>query len=352
MRRERVNGSTNDSRGLPGAGATSARLLLILVASLVIYKSGSALRQVDDVRATGSLAARSVSVPTVSPALLIRAATKSVNYLDAVWVALVFGILTSAAVRMFTPVAALARLLDRRPLRSQVVACVAGAPLMLCSCCVAPIFSSVYARTRRLAPSLTIVLAAPALNPAAPLLTFLLFPLPIAWGRLWMSVSAVPAGTFVVAWLAGSRFEARDVGVAFETGRSHESLVRRFVRSCADVTVRTVPVILVGVVASILIADRVSFELGTLSSLGAWAIAITAGIALPLALPTFFEIPLAATLLAGGAPAGAAAALLFVGPVVNLPSLLTVGRSAGWRAAATLAAMVWFVAHAGGLLVG
>jgi len=48
----------------------------------------------------------------------------------------------------------------------------AGAPLMLCSCCVAPIFTGVYERSARLGPSLGLMLAAPALNPAALILTF------------------------------------------------------------------------------------------------------------------------------------------------------------------------------------
>jgi uncharacterized membrane protein YraQ (UPF0718 family) len=74
-------------------------------------------------------------------------------------------------------------------------------------------------------------------------------------------------------------------------------------------------------------------------------------IAVPIALPTFFEVPLALALLSAGAPAGAAVALLFAGPAVNLPSLFTVGRSAGWKVAAGLALMVWVVAMAGALLV-
>jgi uncharacterized membrane protein YraQ (UPF0718 family) len=48
---------------------------------------------------------------------------------------------------------------------------------------------------------------------------------------------------------------------------------------------------------------------------------------------------------------GAAAALLFAGPAVNLPSLFTVAQSAGWKVAAGLGAMVWVVAVAGALLV-
>jgi hypothetical protein len=121
------------------ATATAGLLLLVLVAGLVVYKSTGALRHIEHARATGSVATRVAAVPIDSTTLPIRVAAKSLNYLDAVWPALVFGILISAAVRAFTPVAALARLVDRGPFRSQLVAGVCGAPLMLCSCCVAPI---------------------------------------------------------------------------------------------------------------------------------------------------------------------------------------------------------------------
>jgi uncharacterized membrane protein YraQ (UPF0718 family) len=149
-----------------------------------------------------------------------------------IWPALVFGLLISAAVRAFIPVAALSRLFDGGSWRAQVIAGASGAPLMLCSCCVTPVFSSVYRRSSRL------------------------------------------------------------------------------------------------------------------------TIAVAASLAVPLALPTFFEIPLAVAILAAGAPAGAAAALLFAGPAVNLPSLLTVGQVAGWKAMVLIASMVWLVAVAGGIAIG
>jgi hypothetical protein len=81
------------------------------------------------------------------------------------------------------------------------------------------------------------------------------------------------------------------------------------------------------------------------------AIAVVALFAVPIALPTFFEVPVALGLLTAGAPVGPAAALLFAGPAVNLPFLLTVARSAGWKVAGGVAVMVWVAAVVGGLLV-
>jgi len=81
------------------------------------------------------------------------------------------------------------------------------------------------------------------------------------------------------------------------------------------------------------------------------AIFVTATVAVPLALPTFLEIPLALGLLAAGFPSGAAVALLFAGPAVNLPSLLSIARISGWKVAGSVATMVWLFAVCGGYLI-
>src|SRR5260370_30099620 len=81
------------------------------------------------------------------------------------------------------------------------------------------------------------------------------------------------------------------------------------------------------------------------------AILVVAAFAVPVALPTFFEIPLALILLASGAPLGAAVALLIAGPSVNLPSLFTIMRSTNWRVAAVVAVSIWTLAVGAGILV-
>ena len=127
--------------------------------------------------------------------------------------------------------------------------------------------------------------------------------------------------------------------------------VMRYLQSLAHIGVRTVPLIVIGVIVSMRMSDYLPMWIQSPSA-GVWMVAIAASLAVPLALPTFFEIPLAVALLAAGAPAGAAVALLFAGPAVNLPSLLTVGQVAGWKAMVLIASMVWLVAVAGGIAVG
>jgi len=334
------------------SGATTGLLLLLaIVAALVTYKTSGAFSTLSHVSGAGTLSVREGIMAATAPGDLSVVA-RTVNYLALIWPALAFGILISAAVRSFVPATALSDVFGPTPARAHLIAGASGSPLMLCSCCVAPIFSAIYERSARLGPSLALMVAAPAFNPAALTLTFMLFPLQIGVARVVMSAVAVFAGTALVA-----RIGARGVAtgsVPVEDPAACEGAgpaLTRFVRSCFYVAARTIPLLVVGVVAGMAISDYLPVVTFTSWPAQTAVIAVIALLAVPIALPTFFEVPLALALLSAGAPAGAAVALLFAGPAVNLPSLFTVGRSAGWKVAAGLAVMVWVVAMAGALLV-
>src|ERR1041385_9537279 len=164
--------------------------MLVIVGSLIAYKSSAALAVIGKVSATGVFTPRGNIVPRVG-ASDAGVLTRTLNYFLVIWPALLFGILISAAVSTFVSPQWLTRFLGKRSLRSQAIAGLAGAPLMLCSCCVAPIFTGVYERSARLGPSLGLMLAAPALNPAALILTFMLFDYKVGVTRAAASVAAV-----------------------------------------------------------------------------------------------------------------------------------------------------------------
>jgi len=321
---------------------------LVIVGALIAYKSSAALAVIGKVSATGVFTPRGNVVPRVG-ASDAGVVTRTLNYFLVIWPALLFGILISAAVSTFVSPRWLERLLGRRSLRSQAIAGLAGAPLMLCSCCVAPIFTGVYERSARLGPSLALMLAAPALNPAALILTFMLFDYKVGLVRLGAAVTAVLFTGMIADKLLGRTSVSCDKD-DWQAEASPTDFVH-FLRACARVAFRLIPVIIIGVLLSMVIAQFV--PAGTYNSNVAkfLAIVVVAAFAVPLALPTFFEIPLALILLGSGAPVGAAVALLIAGPSVNLPSLLTITRSTNWKVAAIVAASIWILAVGGGVLV-
>ncbi len=323
-----------------------AMLLLVIVGALFVYKGTAALAVIEKVQNTGAFKPRINVVPLPGSAAQVNVVARSINYFVVIWPALLFGILISGAVRVLDPPRWLGQALDRGRIRSQLVAGLAGAPLMLCSCCAAPIFSGVYERSSRLGPSLAVMLAAPSLNPAALTLTFMLFDRRIALTRLAIAGLAV----FLTGILIDKLFSLRpiDCPTSDEEGRP---VVTTFLRSCLQVAVRTLPLIAVGVLISMAVA--LWLPVGALASTGGQTVAIVvvALIAVPLAMPTFFEIPLALILLSAGAPPGAAVAMMIAGPAVNLPSLFTISRSTNLKVAASVALTIFVLAVAGGLLV-
>ena len=322
---------------------------LLIIGALIAYKSSAALAVIGKVSATGAFTPRANVIPLVG-ASEVSVLTRTLNYFLVIWPALFFGILISGAVTTFVSPRWLVRALGKGSLRAQIIAGATGAPLMLCSCCVAPIFKGVYESSARLGPSLGLMIAAPALNPAALILTFMLFDYSVAGTRAAASVAAVLFTGMIADKVFGRTRIPCEVDYVSQDLSARSHLVR-FLRSCGQVALRLIPVILIGVLASMVIAQWLPASAVTSSNGKLLAVIIVATFAIPLALPTFFEIPLAFVLLSSGAPVGAALALLIAGPAINLPSLLTIMRSTSWKVAAVVAASIWAIAVASGILV-
>jgi len=322
-------------------------LLLVIVGALVTYKGTAALAVIQKVQNTGAFQPRTNIIPLPGNSLELNVVTRSINYFLVIGPALLFGILISGAARVLITPRRWTRVLGNGYVRPQLVAGAAGVPLMLCSCCAAPIFSTMYERSARLGPSLATTLAAPSLNPAALILTFMLFDSRIAIVRLAMALLGVFLIASAVDWLFRTRLNACPI----DSEESEQPTVIALLHSWLRVAVRTVPLIIVGVLVSMLVARWL--PAGVLASnLGKMtALVVVALLAVPLAMPTFFEIPLALILLSAGAPPAAAAAMLIAGPAINLPSLLTIGRATNWKVAGTVAVSVLLLAIAGGVLV-
>lgn len=332
--------------------AIGVLVLALTVGALVVYKATSSLAALAEVQAGGAVEPKAELVSTETLPVWLQPLAGAVNYLSWVLVALFFGILIGALVRSVVPSGWLARSVGARGWRGQLAGAVLGAPLMLCSCCVAPVFEGVYQRTRRLGAALGLMLAAPALNPAALALTFLLFPPHLGWVRLVVALLLVLGAAAAV----GRTFEGPAAPVQCVVdgpAPSLRGLARGFAAALGEVTRRSVPAILLGIIVSAALVGFVPIE--ALSNAPGGAIAVTlvvAAIAVPIALPTFAEIPLALALLHAGAPDGAVLALLVAGPAVNLPSLFTLRALTSWRVALATGASVFAMAAIAGVAIG
>ena len=329
-----------------GALVTGFVLLIAVLCGLFYYKWGGAIRALASVRELGRWSGTAEGLTTGG---VLR---KTLFYFRRIWIALVYGLLIGGVVRAFISPRRVAALLSRGgSVRRHLTGGLTGAPLMLCSCCITPIFQSVYERGARLGSALAVMLASPGLNPAALILTFILFPLRLAGARLGAALVAVLLLPAVLDRLFGGSLTVRRERLggtaAIVAPQNARELVVRFARALGELVVRTVPLVVAGVVLSSLILPvSVQFSVG-----GTFVVvALTAAVAVLVALPTFFEIPLAIVFLSVGAP-GAAAAMLVAGPLVNLPSLFILGRETRPQVALALAVGVWLVAVGAGMAV-
>lgn len=324
-------------------------LTALCIGGLITYKASAALRTLAKARVTGTLAPKAEWIPTGSLSAAAKPFVGTVNYFSWVLIALLFGIVLGALVRALIPQQWLARTIGAPGPRGVFTAAIAGAPLMLCSCCVAPLFDGVYSRTRRLGPALSLMFAAPGLNPAAITLTFLLFSPRVAWARLLLSALIVLVASLALGRLTPGHVAPTNCAID-DPAPDFPSLVRSFVRSLGEVAWRTLPAIILGALVSMALMQHVA-----LSSIAAAApvglTVIIAAIAVVVALPTFGEIPIALALQAAGAPTSAVVAVLVAGPIVNLPSLATLARSVSLKAAVATAAAVFAVTVVGSALL-
>jgi len=330
----------------------AALVLLAVLGALVTYKASGSLATIERVESTGQLLPKAERIATAPLPVAMRPLARAFNYLAIVWPALVFGVLIGATVRALVPSAWLAGLFGGPPWRSHVLGGLAGAPLMLCSCCAAPIFAAIHDRTRLAGPASALLLASPSLNPAALALTFLLFTPAVGWTRMAMATILVLAMSALAARLVPrTPGNAVDCAIETETRVHPASALRAIGVEATRLAVQTLPLIVLGVVASAVLVEIIPIARLSEGSFDTAIVLLVALVAVPIALPTFAEIPLALGLLAAGAPAGAAVALLVAGPAINLPSLLTLRRMTGTRYAMALGAGTFLVAAVGGLLV-
>ncbi len=326
---------------------------LTVVAALIGYKASASFAAYAKARASGTMAPKTPLFHSAELPAALRPFADAANYLSWVLIALAFGLVLGAAVKSLLPKSVLMRSVGAGGLRAQLAAAAIGAPLMLCSCCSAPVFEGVYQRSRRLGPALAMMIASPALNPAALALTFLLFPRRIAFARLLGALALVlVAGAIAERSAPSSRTAAADCALDRPDG-DVRAVMRDFLSALREAFLRTLPTILVGVLLSALIAGLVPLRsLSGVPGGAAIALAVAAAVAVPIAMPTFAEIPIGLALLAAGAPQAAVIAVLIAGPAINLPSLLTVGRTVSPKVALGTGFAVFAVACLSGIAAG
>jgi uncharacterized membrane protein YraQ (UPF0718 family) len=263
-------------------------------------------------------------------------------YLPAVWKALVAALLISAALQAFVPRTWLLRLLDRRStLGSAAVGGLVGTPSMMCTCCSAPVATTLRRDGVGTAAALGFWLGNPLLNPAV--LVFLALVAPWQWTatRIVVGVLVVVGGSALVARLTARR----EIPVEQVTGSAEPvdwfaQAPERFARTLLRLGITLVPEYLVVVLAVGAFRAWLFPLTGGVLSTGVLVVLLAAAVGTLMVIPTAGEIPILQGLALAGLSLGGIGALLLTLPAASLPGMAMVGRAFGWRTTWLTAATV------------
>ncbi|MGW4589732.1 permease [Amycolatopsis thermoflava] len=251
-------------------------------------------------------------------------------YGEAVWLALVAAVLIGAALEVLLPRGWLLRGLGRGPVSGALFAL----PSMMCTCCTAPIVTSMRRRGVGTAAAVAYWLGNPVLNPAVLVFLALIGP----WQWVVTRLVAGAALVLVAALLAG-RLRAAPAAVP---GAPVDSAapVRRFARALTRFALVLVPEYAL-VVFTVGALGPWVFPLGA-SRPGSAAVAVVIAVVIGVlvVVPTGGEIPVLLGLAAAGSSPMVLGASLITLPALSLPSMLMVGRALSWRATVLAAGCV------------
>ncbi len=287
-----------------------------------------------------------------APAASVQAALDYAHaYFEAVWQALVLGMFLAASIQTFVPADLVARLIGKACARSSLLGGVLALPGMMCSCCDSPVVVGLRQTGASLGGAVAFFLGNPTLNPAV--LVFLLFTLGWKWTllRLLLGVALVFGGAALAERIAGKRLvDASAARVPRPQVAAAGPWWRRWVANLGRLALQLLPEYLFVVLALgfarawLFPAAGPDLGNGLLTILG---LAIVGTL---FVIPTAGEIPIVQTMLAFGAGAGPAGALLLTLAPVNLASLLMLSRAFPARVLVALAGLTVGVGALAGLL--
>jgi uncharacterized membrane protein YraQ (UPF0718 family) len=272
---------------------------------------------------TGSAAAP--PAPSLNAAL-----DYALAYGQAIWKAMVLGLLLGSAVQALLPRRWITRTLGGTGLGSVVAGGLLSLPTMMCTCCAAPVVNGL--RKCQAAPgsAVSFWLGNTVLNPAT--LIFMGFVLGWQWAGLRLAMGALMV--FGLGWLLNRMSHHTEPAfddAALRPGDAAEleepNPFKRWLRLCARMTLRLVPEY--AVLVLLMGAARAWLFPAVDASIGndfLWILGLALAGAL-FVIPTAGEVPIVQAMLSLGMAAGPAAALLMTLPPISVPSLAMVAKS-------------------------
>ncbi|MFN3302047.1 MAG: permease, partial [Patescibacteria group bacterium] len=264
--------------------------------------------------------------------------------------------LIAGAIQTFIPKEMIIKHLGRRSVKAYFIAAFGGPLLSVCSCSIIPLFAAIKKRGAGLGPAITFLLATPAINPAAIILTFSLLSWKFVVGRIILALSAaiITGAILETVWTT----EEEKAGLLSQLKIEYQEKplnlkedLKEWIFNVWDFVKKILPLVLlgifiIGIIKIFLTAEVISKYLGQ----GFWQIALASIMGVVMYTPTLVEIPFVRELLILKMGTGPALAFLLTGPALSLPSMLGVSRVIKWKMVLNYAVIMWILGILGGLI--
>jgi uncharacterized membrane protein YraQ (UPF0718 family) len=291
------------------------------------YNTGTAIS------AKGSLTFGQVYAVDRSMPLAIRVWRTTVNWLDANRVGMTFSFLFGPAALTFLS------MLRRRRTTSvylnTLFGAAAGAPLAVCTNCIAPIARGFFASGMSTESVLAAMFASPALNVVVLAMTFVLFPTSIALLKLFTVLFLI----FVFVPLISRK---PDIAIPLECpielpvsetwGQAFVATFRSYLKNFWYIARIALPFMLLAAFLGAFVIEILPAQalFVPVSIFGILAVAIVSSF---LPVPMAFDVAIAYILMAKGVPLPYCVTILCTLGIISVFSLSIVGKTASWRIA-------------------
>jgi uncharacterized membrane protein YraQ (UPF0718 family) len=303
------------------------------------------------VKAAGALTFGAVYQVDRTMPLFTRVWRTTVNWLDANRIGMTFSFLFGPAALTF--LATLRRQRTNSIYLNTLFGAAAGAPLAVCTNCVAPIARGFYASGMSTESVLAAMFASPALNVVVLAMTFALFPVPIALLKLATVLFLI----FVFAPAAASRQGAGasavicpiEFPVSETWAQALVSTIRSFFKSFWYIFRVAFPLMLLAAVLGALVIELLPTQaLIGQATIGGILLVALVGAFLPV--PLAFDVAIAYIAMTKGVPLPYVVTILCTLGIVSVFSLSIVGKTISWKIAGAAYATVAALGTVAGLL--
>jgi uncharacterized membrane protein YraQ (UPF0718 family)/copper chaperone CopZ len=263
------------------------------------------------------------------------------TYLDTLWTvllelspALLLGLLLAGLLRVFFPDTLVRAHLSQPTFGSSVRAAIVGVPMPLCSCGVIPAAIGLRMQGASKGATTSFMISTPQTGVDSVLVSAAFLGWPFAIFKLAAAFVSGVIGGSLVDRLTGNEEAGRADSGRYEHWRSTNSrLVAVFRYAIFDILAAIDLWLIVGVLlaAAVTTAIPADYLQGLAWTQGLGGMLLVLAISLPLYVCTTSSVPIAASLIAAGMPAGTALVFLMAGPATNVATIGAVYRALGAR---------------------